>query len=306
MKKRILVLLVGVLLIGVNLFAADGDLIVEGNVGIGTTSPEAPLHIVQNGSSSANRNLIISQHINANQAGLIAFRRSRGTDGAPLALQNGDNVAWFDARPYDGNEYLFDAAHMEFIVSGNVSGNNVPMDFRIITGSSKQNYVPDFIIKNNGNVGIGTTNPGTYKLYVAGSAYATGTWQSSDISFKKDIKAIESPLDKILNIKGVSYSWKTNEYKEKGFDDGRHYGVIGQEIEKVMPEIVKEDPEGYKGVAYTELIPILIEAVKEQQKVIGTQQKAMQEQQKEMEALKTKVQKLETKDFTAKAQEGLR
>ena len=98
-----------------------------------------------------------------------------------------------------------------------------------------------------------------------------------------------------MNIKGVVYSWKTDEYKERGFSEGTHYGVIGQEVEKVLPEVVKESPNGEKSVSYTEIIPVLIEAVKEQQKIIETQQK-------EMEALKTKVQKLENKDLIARSQ----
>jgi hypothetical protein len=121
-----------------------------------------------------------------------------------------------------------------------------------------------------GGVGIGTTNPGTYKLYVAGTAYSTGGWQSSDLRFKKNIETIDSPLEKIMNIKGVSFEWKTSEYKDKGFSEGRHYGVIAQDVEQVLPQIVKEGPDGEKAVSYTELIPILTEAIKEQQKQIDS------------------------------------
>jgi hypothetical protein len=121
-----------------------------------------------------------------------------------------------------------------------------------------------------GGVGIGTTNPGTYKLYVAGAAYSTGGWQSSDLRFKKNIETIDSPIEKIMNIKGVSFEWKTSEYKDKGLPEGRHYGVIAQEVEKVLPEIVKEGPNGEKAVSYIELIPILTEAIKEQQKQIDS------------------------------------
>lgn len=85
---------------------------------------------------------------------------------------------------------------------------------------------------------------------------------------KENIAPIESPLNKILNINGVLFNWKTEEYKDKGFPDGRHYGVIAQEVEKVLPELVKEGPEGEKAVAYTEVVPVLIEAMKEQQKEI--------------------------------------
>ncbi len=119
------------------------------------------------------------------------------------------------------------------------------------------NYFADRITIGN------TAYNSSYVLYVNGSAFATGSWSSSDKRFKKNISGINGALDKIARINGVSYSWRSDEFKEKGFDEGTHYGVIAQDLEEVVPEAVKTDSEGYKAVAYDELIPILIEAVKE-------------------------------------------
>lgn len=124
------------------------------------------------------------------------------------------------------------------------------------------------VIDTSGSIGIGTTSPGSFKLYVNGTAYSTGGWVGSDRQFKENINTIESPLDKIQSIKGVSFEWKISEYKEKGFPEGRHFGVIAQEVEEVLPEIVKEGPDGDKAVSYTELVPILTEAIKQQQEQI--------------------------------------
>jgi hypothetical protein len=90
----------------------------------------------------------------------------------------------------------------------------------------------------------------------------------SDRRFKENIETIESPLEKIQSIQGVSFEWKKSEYEEKGFPAGRHFGVIAQEVEEVLPEIVKEGPDGDKAVSYTELVPILTEAIKQQQQQI--------------------------------------
>jgi hypothetical protein len=115
-----------------------------------------------------------------------------------------------------------------------------------------------------GNVGIGTTNPGSYKLYVSGDACGTGTWGAcSDLKYKRDVKDIEGALDKVMSIRGVSFGWKTREYPDKGFDSDSHYGVIAQEIEDILPEVVREGVEGEKAVAYSELIPVLIESIKQ-------------------------------------------
>jgi hypothetical protein len=144
----------------------------------------------------------------------------------------------------------------------NVSGSNM---LYIANSDGGPLIYGDFA---NGWVGINTTFPNAYTLYVNGAAYATGGWQSSDLRFKQNIETIDSPIDKVMNIKGVSFEWKRSEYKDKGFPEGRHYGVIAQEVEKILPEIVRESPDGEKAVSYTELVPVLTEAIKEQQKQI--------------------------------------
>lgn len=112
-----------------------------------------------------------------------------------------------------------------------------------------------------------SANPG-YMLYVQGTAYTTGIWATSDIQFKKELREIDNPLDKVLSMHGVTYRWKGDEYSDRGFPDGRHLGVIAQEIEKVVPDVVMTNSNGEKSVAYNELIPVLIEAIKEQQSII--------------------------------------
>ena len=70
-----------------------------------------------------------------------------------------------------------------------------------------------------------------------------------------------------------SCRWKAEEFKELNFDDDRHIGIIAQEMEKVFPELVNTNEDGYKAVAYDKLTAVLLEAVKEQQDQIETLQK---------------------------------
>jgi hypothetical protein len=128
-----------------------------------------------------------------------------------------------------------------------------------------------------GNMGIGTSPSTTYRLYVYGPAYATIVWQSSDLSLKENVGPIESPLQKLRNVHGVSFTWKQEGNEHRGFPGGKHNGVVAQDVEKVFPEMVQDGPEGEKAVAYSELIPILIEGMKEQQNLIEMQQKDIQE-----------------------------
>ena len=122
-------------------------------------------------------------------------------------------------------------------------------------------------------VAIGANVNSGYALYVSGSSYTTGTWASSDARFKNDIRDISDPVDMVMKMRGVNYLWKSDEYSDKGFPAGRHYGVIAQEIEKVIPGIVNEGPDGEKAVAYNEIIPFLIEAIKKQQSQIDELEK---------------------------------
>jgi hypothetical protein len=85
---------------------------------------------------------------------------------------------------------------------------------------------------------------------------------SSDVRFKKNIRTIDSALEKTLNLRGV--------YFEKIETEGTHIGVIAQEVEPVLPEVVTEDSEGKKSVAYSNMVGLLIEAIKEQQEQINS------------------------------------
>lgn len=120
-----------------------------------------------------------------------------------------------------------------------------------------------FIITGIGSVGIGTTRP-TENLQVVGNILASGNVTGySDEKLKDNIKTISNALDKIIQIRGVEYDRKDI----KG--NPHHIGVIAQEIEKIIPEVVSTHSDGIKSVAYGNLIGIVIEAIKEQQHQIN-------------------------------------
>lgn len=122
------------------------------------------------------------------------------------------------------------------------------------------------VVLKNGNLGIGTTNP-LYRLQVGnsgdGSTARANAWNTfSDKNLKKDFRKIEKPLAILNEISGYYYYWR------EGGDKSRQVGVIAQEVEKVLPEIVSTDSEGIKSLDYSKLTPLLIEALKSQQKTI--------------------------------------
>jgi hypothetical protein len=72
-----------------------------------------------------------------------------------------------------------------------------------------------------------------------------------------------------LEIEGVTYNWRQDEFPEKAFGDRTEIGFIAQELEKYFPELVNTDKDGYKSVQYSHMVPVLLEAIKEQQALIS-------------------------------------
>ena len=158
-------------------------------------------------------------------------------------------------------------------------------------------------LKFNANVGInyaasdlwgltiGLDANDTYGLVVYGPTFcSSGAWAASDFRFKKNIVTLNSALDKILQLRGVSFEWKAEEFPDKGFTHGENVGFIAQEVEKIIPDLVQDGPGGYKSIAYDKLTAFIVEAMKEQQTQIESSKS-------ENIKLTSRVQELETKNM---------
>ena len=124
------------------------------------------------------------------------------------------------------------------------------------------------IVIGEGAVGLGQNqitmgNSSITTLSTHGDIVA---YYSSDRRLKDNITPIESPLEKLDKIGGYTFDWI--EKKEVHSNKGRDVGVIAQEIEEVLPEVVTTKENGYKAVKYEKIVPLLIECIKEQQKQI--------------------------------------
>jgi len=108
---------------------------------------------------------------------------------------------------------------------------------------------------------------------------------TSDRRYKKNITPVTSALEKLSKLNPVNYDWRIDEFPHKGFEDKKQWGFIAQELEKVMPELVKEDNNGYLKLNYTGVIPLLTKAMQEQQT-------EMEKQQKEIDQLKAQLQSI--------------
>ena len=212
----------------------------DGNVGIGTANPSAKLHItgVSGGGYSTSNKLILQRTDATNPTGSIEFQGSGG-----------------HASPYWN--ILTDA---DITNDWGIAYNGTKL-FQILTG---------------GNVGIGTSNPSSYTLQVAGTIGATGNIYSStsDIRLKDIVRPIINAVDIIKSIE--TFYYRNNKLAlSLGLKDTElQVGISAQSALVNMPEVTAPAPldPKYLTVMYERIVPFLIEAVKDQQKNIESLQ----------------------------------
>ena len=261
MKKEVLSLVIGILLMGANLFAADGDLIVNGNVGIGATNPSEKLNV----NIGSDGYVFLGERTGGAQVGIYSDTTHGG-----LGTKSNHPLFFFTNN---GN------AQMTLTPAGKVGiGTSTPGAYLEINGIG-----PTFRIRYNGSASywdlshapsegsfLYRYNPGSGSSVVA-KVGSDGTWYAlSDLNLKENISPLGNPIEKIKAINGITFTWK-----DQSLFAGQRVGVIADEVEKVLPEAVTMNEDGNKMISYDSLIPLLIEAVKEQQKAIESLQQEL-------------------------------
>jgi hypothetical protein len=133
------------------------------------------------------------------------------------------------------------------------------------------------------NTGVGDTFQFTTggDFHAKGNITAYSTTTTSDARLKENVRDLEGSLDKTLKLRGVKFDW-IDESKSKD-----NLGFIAQEVEEVIPEIVEDitniDGEEHKVVNYQAVVPVLVEAIKEQQNLINKLEARLNELEKSME-----------------------
>jgi hypothetical protein len=176
-----------------------------------------------------------------------ALARSGGTMTGNITVPNGFVIT--DSAAFN-DEIIFDQT-------------NRRIDFQIDNATN--------LTVGNGYVGVKDTTP-SYDLDVTGTIRATADVIAySDKRVKENIETIENPLEKVKGLRGVSYNRIDIEDKSKKI------GVIAQEVLDVLPEVVDKDVKGKYSVAYGNMVGLLIESIKEQQKQIEYLKKEVKE-----------------------------
>jgi hypothetical protein len=270
-----------------------------GNVGIGTTSPAARLTAVgattiigaancsARFSDDSGSTLLISHPSGNNNTAIIVgnlqlgFATSDGTTTTErVRITSGGKVGIGTTNPDDkfqvnGGNIRVSAnttsgTFLDIVPSGTQSdgialstsfyGSGAYGPLRINTGGAET-----MRLTGGNNVGIGTTDPGSYKLRVQGDQYISGTLtEASSIVLKENINPITDALSIISNLTGYTYDRKDGTAKNQA-------GLIAEEVEHTLPNVVSYDSEGNpSGVQYTKIIAYLVESIKELKKELDS------------------------------------
>lgn len=132
---------------------------------------------------------------------------------------------------------------------------------------------------------------GSDKFFVHASGFLwceRGGYFGSDSTLKENISKINYPLSTLKKLNGYEYNYKNNDIfdSKKEYYCDKRIGLIAQEVEEILPGIVKTMPNGTKAISYTDIIPLIIESIKEQQIQIETLQSIVYNQEKELIELK--------------------
>jgi hypothetical protein len=249
-----------------------------GFVGIGTPTPGARLEV--------------DARVASGTVFQIGGRPNPAATALQLSNSSGNYVGAYAQAAFDigGNPSALIQARQTAVPVAGVTPSGVhQLRFYVNHGSGFSDASiyslqgPKMTILGNGNVGIGTPSP-SQMLHVVGSGLATSWLATSDARFKTGVAPLTGALATLERLQGVSYRWNRQAFPERGFAAGLQYGVIAQQLEAVLPDLVETGDDGYKSVNYTGLIPLLIEGAKEQQVQLRAAEKKLEDHGKRLEA----------------------
>jgi len=250
-----------------------------GQLGIGVVGPSSALEVARNGGGQ------IKMTTYGGPPEMI-LRKARGTQLAPTPVLNGSDLGDFAMSGYGATGFGDPRAGIGAVATEDWSDTAQGAAlFLAATPNGTVNTSIYIAIQPDGKVGIdapvdinGNPSPALDPLEVFGDVrVGTGTTGcvkdadatviagtcSSDLRLKKNITPFGPTLQALSTLRPVHYDWRADEFPDRHFGTKRTYGLIAQDVEQVLPELVTTDNEGYKAVNYSELPLLTIQAMKE-------------------------------------------
>ncbi len=213
-----------------------------GNVGVGETVPSHKLDVLHSGSTG----ILVKSTASFSVLDIDAF----SGDAAIRFLNNGTS-SW-NIRNQPGTD------HFQFFELGG-GGERMRIENStgkvVMTGSD-----PTDQLEVLGNVRVGTGTTGC--VHDADATVIAGTC-SSDLRFKRDVTPFPSTLERLVQLRPVHFYWRSSEFADKRFGTRQSWGLVAQDVEEVLPELVTFDQQGYRAVNYSKLPLLTIQAVKD-------------------------------------------
>jgi len=219
--------------------------------------------------NSNTANTIVARDASGNfSAGTITASLSGNASTASQVYINNDDSGdtncpiLFTQNTTAGNKPIYEDSALYFdntnnilyttTFSGALSGNASTASQVYVTNTTSGTYYVNFSSSGSANRDIRNATSLSY------NATTDVLSNTSDERLKENIEIISNPIEKVQQLRGVTFDWKKN--------GAASVGVIAQDVEKVLPQLVTTDDEtGYKSVGYANMVAVLIEAVKEQQ-----------------------------------------
>ncbi|MGB3464695.1 MAG: tail fiber domain-containing protein, partial [Cyclobacteriaceae bacterium] len=252
----------------------------EGNISVGDASDEAQ-EVVLSGDATISNAGVLSLTANSVETANIA---DGNITNAKLATDAVTTVNIVDGDVTNA-KLATDA-----IESDNITNNSIiDADINSAASIAGTKIDPDFGTQDISTTGTATvseltvtslTNTGDVSTAGTLVINAGGVFTSSDKRLKENIDLLRNTLEKLDQLGGYNYNYKADREKKK------QIGVIAQELEKVYPELVILNENGFKTVNYVGLVPVLIEALKEQQRMIDSLTKNIADQNARIDDLK--------------------
>jgi len=214
------------------------------------------------------------------------YKNLDGTGNVFLGYQAGYNETGSDKLYIENTSANPDYA----LIYGDFSSDNLRFNANVGVGYTPYSFY-GLVVKggttNSLRVYEGTDQ--TYSIYTDGAVFANSYATKSDLKQKRNINTYDNALNKILKLRGVSFNWKSTKNKT---DNKKHIGLIAQEVEKIIPELITEDEKGNKAITYSGMVPVMVEAMKEQQKIIEKLRKELKMQENKNDELQQKIDKI--------------